>query len=170
MSPTSRPKLLYRLSGLVSSISIACFIVFGFYATTLIDLSFSSGLETFSGPRAYPRLILSAMMILVCALIASSLVEGFRDKDVESKNGLQGLGRVFIAAIALLFALIYFETLGFILTIPALFVIVAILSGAPNIWTTIFASIILCGLCLMIMRFGLNTILPEGLIGIDSLI
>ena len=45
-------------------------ILFGLYQTSQIDLAFSSDLETFSGPRAYPGLILSALLVLSLSIAA----------------------------------------------------------------------------------------------------
>ena len=57
-----------RRREMAGAIAMMAIVVFYFYLTTLIDLAFSSELETITGPRAYPRIILTIMGAL-CALL-----------------------------------------------------------------------------------------------------
>ena len=47
-------------------------VILGLYLTSQIDLAFSSDLETFSGPRAYPGLILSIMLLLFVGTVGEA--------------------------------------------------------------------------------------------------
>ena len=61
---------------LAPELALLAFVMAAFAATSRIDLSLSSSLETFTGPRAYPRLLLAVMAALLVALLASNLLSG----------------------------------------------------------------------------------------------
>ncbi|MDA8584822.1 tripartite tricarboxylate transporter TctB family protein [Rhodobacteraceae bacterium] len=146
-------------------------IALGLYFTSRIDLAFSSDLETFSGPRAYPRLILLILLALILIPAVGQLRAVMRAND-------RGFGfepffdnrAVLSAALfaALLIFVLSFEPVGYILTVVPLLVVVAMLCGATSLTRALMVSIGLTALCLLIFRYGLSTVLPEGILGIDA--
>ena len=140
-------------------------VLWGLVLTRRIDLAFSSDLETFSGPRAYPGLILGVML----GLLAATMLQLMRKQD-------GGTSYVFGAhtwrAIGLFAALsvfvLAFEAVGYILTMVPLLVLVAHLCGARSVVLSVIASLCLTAVCLVIFRYGLATVLPEGVFGIDA--
>ena len=146
-------------------------ILFGLFQTSRIDLTFSSDLETFSGPRAYPGLILSVLLVLN-VLIAVSQVRGrFRDNGHNHKHEpLFDKRAIWSAALfaSLLVFVLAFESIGYILTMVPLLTLVGMLCGAQSVLRSFIVSICLASVCLVIFRYGLATVLPEGALGVDT--
>jgi len=69
---------------------------------------------------------------------------------------------------ALTVFVLLFERVGYILTMIPLLVLVAHLCGARSWVISTVVSLCLTALCLVIFRYGLATVLPEGLFGIDA--
>ena len=161
-----------RIELAVTGILVAC-ILMGLYLTSKINLAFSSELETFSGPRAYPRLILAIILVL-CLMQAVNQVRGLLRRSQtqipkELLLGKRALWSVALMAVLFLFVLA-FETVGYILTMTPLLILVAFLCGAQRFVSVALVAIVLAAACLMIFRYGLSTVLPEGLLGIDAVI
>ena len=150
---------------LIVTLLLIAAVLWGFFLTSRIDLAFSSELETFSGPRAYPGFILGVMLVLLVGT-ALHLVRGPRDTGafVFSASTWRAVG---LFAALTVFVLL-FEQVGYILTMVPLLVLVAHLCGARSLGFSIVASLSLTAACLVIFRYGLATVLPEGLFGIDA--
>lgn len=146
-------------------------ILIGLYLTSRIDLAFSSDLETFSGPRAYPRLIL-LILLVISLVIAGNQLQAIR-LDQNKDNGQEAFfdkRQILSAAlfVALLLFVLAFESIGYILTMVPLLTVVALLCGSKSVARSLVVSICLTALCLVIFRYGLSTVLPEGIFGIDA--
>ena len=106
-------------------------ILIGFYLTSRIDLAFSSDLETFSGPRAYPGMILAVML-------AFNLVTLFQNRKIAPFGAMSQTSNPRTSqAMALFAVLVLFcfvlEPVGYILTMIPLLIIVARHSGARQV-------------------------------------
>ena len=155
---------------LFSAVAIAVLVFIGFYETSQIDLTLSSELETFTGPRAYPRIILSGMLFLVCIQLGKIWIG--RTKKTVTSNTLPihpRLTKVFLAFSTLTLFTALFEPLGYLITMVPLLTMVGYLNGADSFTRTVTFSIFASVICLVIFRYGLNIVLPEGLIGIDQI-
>lgn len=152
------------VAGLVFTVLIALALVM----TSRIDLAFSSDLETFSGPRAYPGIILGVMLALNLAVVAQQLlrIRSGETGGVEPvlTGGMRLAAAVFAALVAFLLA---FEPVGYILTMVPLLFVAALLNGARSPVAAAVVAVALSAVCLVIFRYGLNTVLPEGVLGID---
>ena len=140
--------------------------LWGLFLTRRIDLAFSSELETFSGPRAYPGLILGVMLALLAGTVAQALRRSATEAPVFGAATWRAAG-LFAALSAFVLT---FERVGYILTMVPLLVLVAHLCGARKLWVSLGAALCLTALCLVIFRYGLATVLPEGLFGIDAVL
>ena len=142
-------------------------ILVGFYLTNRIDLTFSSDLETFSGPRAYPGMILGAMLVF-------NLITVFPSRSAAQPKATAHASRprtwhaIALFAVLVLFCLVL-EPVGYILTMIPLLIVAARLNGAKSWPVTVLVSILLALTCLVIFRYALDTVLPEGLLGIDGI-
>ena len=150
---------------LIVTLLLIVAVLWGFFLTSRIDLAFSSDLETFSGPRAYPGLILGVMLVLLGGT-ALHLVRWPQDTEafVFSASTWRAVG---LFAALTVFVLL-FERVGYILTMVPLLVLVARLCGARSWVINTVAALCLTAVCLVIFRYGLATVLPEGLFGIDA--
>lgn len=167
-----------RSTEFASTFVLFALILLGFYLSSLIDLSLSSDLATFTGPRAYPRFILGVMLFLILVQVTQIIYKIYKEKNIEpnsaSNIATSGTSRrqylkVLFALIALTIFSFFFETLGYIVTIPLLMIAVAALNGSNRLFPNILFSTIAAMVCLVIFRYGLNTVLPEGILGIDQL-
>lgn len=159
-----------RRTDIISAISILALVFIGFYQTSLIDLTLSSELEKFTGPRAYPRIILSGMLFLV--FIQLGMIWIARNKEVAADIAPPvhpRLTKVFLSLLTLTLFTAAFEPLGYIITMIPLLVIIGYLNGANNPWKIIVFAVVASATCLVVFRYGLNTVLPEGLLGIDQI-
>ncbi len=157
---------------LVSSLAVLALIVVGFWLTTTIDLSFTSDLETFSGPRAYPRLLLSLALVFNLIIIGRAwlgLRAGGAGHQAEAPL-VSGRLKAVAAAVALGLFVLLLEPVGYILTMLPLLVVLSLLFGARRPAVVVGVSLALMLVCLIAFRFGLNTVLPEGAFGIDMLV
>lgn len=155
----------------IAALALLAFILAGLYLSSAIDLSFNSEFETFTGPRGYPGTILGLMGFLLFAL-AIQTIAGRKDRD-DQEVAAEPTGRLkkvaaMVVGLGLFTAL--FEPIGYLLTIPPLLVFAAYLNGARSITANIIFCISAVFLCLAIFRYGLNTVLPEGLLGIDQIL
>lgn len=156
---------------LAVSVGFIVAILFGLYQTSRIDLAFSSDLETFSGPRAYPGLILSILLVLFVSIAAGQFRRVLSDTGIDSGQ-VAFLGNRILWSAALMASLcvfvLSFESIGYILTMVPLLTFVGLLCGARSVLRSIVVSVCLAAVCLMIFRYGLATVLPEGILGIDT--
>ncbi|MBT0958954.1 tripartite tricarboxylate transporter TctB family protein [Alphaproteobacteria bacterium KMM 3653] len=133
--------------------------------TFKIDTTFSSDLETLTGPRAYPRLILSVMAVLAALLL-------FRSTKLPKLSEADGLGNMVVVGLAIGLCVVFvalFEPLGYIIAMPPLVFSTGLLFGKRKpLQVSLYAAVI-SGLVLFALRYGLNTVLPEGLLGVDGL-
>ena len=146
-------------------------IIVGLFLTSRIDLSFSSSLETFSGPRAYPGMILSVLLMLNLIVAASQLrgADWQSSQETEREPFLDKRATWSAALfLSLLAFVLTFEGIGYILTMIPLLTLVGWLCGARNLLLVFIVAVGLSGVCLVIFRYGLATVLPEGVLGIDS--
>ncbi len=156
---------------LAIAIAFVGWIVVGLFFTSRIDLAFSSDLETFSGPRAYPGLILCIMLMLFGVIGAIQLREVLRDTESGFEyESFFSKRSVWSAAlfVALFVFVLTFESVGYILTMVPLLTVVALLCGAKNALRAFIVAVCLTVVCLVIFRYGLSTVLPEGIFGIDA--
>ncbi len=156
---------------LLSALVMSMLILYGFYLTSLIDLTLSSELETFTGPRAYPRIILAGMFVLALMLVGKAWANR-QDDEIDSGPVEPFHPRLTKVAMALLILVIFaalFEPLGYLLTLVPLLMAIGYLNGADNLARNATYSILSMATCLVIFRYGLNTVLPEGLLGIDQI-
>jgi len=147
-------------------------ILLGLFLTSRIDLAFSSDLETFSGPRAYPGLILSVLLALIVLVGANQIRKLVRNSDQGSEHEPFFDRRAILSAslfASLVVFVLTFERIGYILTMVPLLILVALLCGARSAPRVVLAAVGFAAVCLVIFRYGLATILPEGLLGIDAL-
>lgn len=141
----------------------------GFYLTTLIDLTLSSDLETFTGPRAYPRILLAGMLLLALVQLAKLWVS--RDQEALQEFAAPihpRLTKVLLALLVLAVFATVFEPLGYLITLAPLLIAIGYLNGADSFLKNVLFSIFASAICLVVFRYGLNTVLPEGLLGIDQ--
>lgn len=154
---------------LAITLAFMSLILLALYFTSQIDLAFSSDLETFSGPRAYPGLILGVLLFLNFG-VAVSQIRGVRDElraTTEPFFSERSKWAGVLFALLLIFVLT-FEPVGYILTMVPLLIGVAFLCGAQRpVWAVIVA-VGLTAVCLVTFRYGLSTVLPEGVFGIDA--
>jgi hypothetical protein len=148
-------------------------ILVGLYLTSRIDLAFSSDLETFSGPRAYPGTILSILLLFNLMIVVSQVRSVVRNTDLRPDRQ-RSLPTSFVQAAGLFVALVAFvlafEPVGYILTMVPLLTISARLCGARSTINAFVVSMGLAAICLIVFRYGLATVLPEGVFGIDMLL
>lgn len=166
-----------RRSELKGALVFLALIVAGFAWTGRIDLTFSSELETVTGPRGYPRMVLSFMLLFNLAVILRALVDrrepspdgavpADRGGEVRSSGRTLATGAVFAALVVFV---VLFERLGYLLTMFPLLLFTAVLAGARSRARAAVISLALTMLCLVVFRYGLSTVLPEGVLGIDML-
>jgi hypothetical protein len=136
-----------------------------FYLTSLIDLAFSSDLEKFTGPRAYPRIILGAMSLIGLLLLCQAWISPKDRLEKTSWSNLRLVG--FALTLITLFASL-FEPLGYLLTVPPLVFVAALLNRAENLKAALLVAIAASLTLLIVFRYGLNTVLPEGIFAIDQ--
>lgn len=159
-----------RQTDSISAVSILALVLFLFYQTSLIDLTLSSELETFTGPRAYPRILLSGMLFLVLLQLGRTWIGRARETAVDKTLPIHPrLTKVFLALLTLAMFTAVFEPLGYLITIVPLLIIVGYLNGADSLSRTVTFSVVASAICLVVFRYGLNTVLPEGLLGIDNI-
>lgn len=156
---------------LFSAVAMLAFVLFCFYLTTQIDLTFSSELETFTGPRAYPRIILSGMLFLTLIQLVKfwASAKARIDDEITPEPFHPRLTKVGFALLALCVFAALFEPLGYLLMMFPLLIAIGYLNGASSLARNALFSIIAILICLVVFRYGLNTVLPEGLIGIDQI-
>ncbi len=155
----------------VSSLVALALILGWLWLTVSIDLSFSSDLETFSGPRAYPRVLLGLALVFNLVILGRAWLQ-WRAAAGEPQDEVStpGRGKVVAAAAVLIAFVLLLEPAGYILTMLPLLIAVAWLFGARRPVIVIGVSLLLMLTCLVAFRFGLNTVLPEGIFAIDTLV
>ena len=75
-----------------------------------------------------------------------------------------------LAVAALLAFVLAFEPLGYLLTMVPLLMATAYLCGCRNGWRNLLVAVAASLVCLAALRYGLDTVLPEGVLGVDALI
>ncbi len=157
-----------RTRELVSAATILILVAFGYHLTGFIDLSFSSELERFTGPRAYPRMILAVMLVLSLLLLIRAYIFAPAMAD-EDATDTAGRGKVALAVLSIALFVAVFEWIGFIVCMPVLLFSIGMLHGARYPARVAVTALIAAAVCLVVFRYGLNTVLPEGLLGIDQI-
>ena len=155
---------------LVVACAFLVLILLGVQQTYRIDLAFSSDLETFSGPRAYPGLILGLMLVANLGVIASLL---FSRQPVERSDEplfTRGTVDAAIVLLALVVFVFTFEPLGYLVAMIPLLIVSSMMNGARNLLVAAIVSTLMALACLVIFRYVLNTVLPEGVLGIDMIL
>ena len=150
---------------LVSATALIAIVAFFFYLTSQIDLAFSSDLEKLTGPRAYPRIILGVMSIFGLLLLFQAWIA---PKDKLEKTSWGDLRAVVLALALIILFTSLFEPLGYLLTVPPLVFAAALLNRAQNLKAAVLVAITASLTLLIIFRYGLNTVLPEGVLAIDQ--
>ena len=161
------PKVELTITGLFLTATIIAMVL-----TSQIDLSFSSDLETFSGPRAYPGIILSLLLLLFLS-VGFGQLRSLSSVAEPNKHYQEFFSHRALYSLALMIGLaifaVFFESVGYILTTVPLLFVAAVLSGATRPMLALLVSVLLSAMCLVIFRYGLSTVLPEGLFGIDGI-
>lgn len=150
---------------IIGALCLSVFVLFFVWQTSKIDLAFSSELETLTGPRAYPRIILSVMGLLCAIQIAKAL----RLAPSANRGATPGTGPkvpLMVALVACFAAA--FEPVGYLLTAPVLVFFAARLYRANSLISSVLVALISAAVILVVFRYGLNTVLPEGILGIDQ--
>lgn len=161
----------FRRVDFLSAALLLTFVLYCFYLTTQIDLTLSSDLETFTGPRAYPRIILGGMLLLGLIQLGKSWInlKSHAGDEVPPEHFHPRLTKVCMALAALAVFAALFEPLGYLIVMSPLLVGIGYLNGASNFARNAVFSVVAMIVCLIVFRYGLNTILPEGLLGIDQI-
>ncbi len=158
-----------ELAGYLVILSVT---IFALLLSGTIDMDFASDLEVFAGPRRYPRIILSVILVLDLILIASALRRlsaGNRVRGAVADANWRGKGKAFAVFVALAAFVLLFKPVGYLLAMFPLLIFVALMNGARNIGRTVLVCSALILICLLVFRYGLNIVLPEGLVGIDMI-
>ncbi|MDB3936103.1 tripartite tricarboxylate transporter TctB family protein [Granulosicoccus sp.] len=159
-----------RKAEISKALTLLTLVIFGFYQTTTIDLTFSSELELFTGPRAYPRLLLCGMLLLVVIHLGNLVLRSDNAINSDVKVPMHPrLSKVILALFVLILFTSIFELLGYLLAIVPLIVTISFLNGANHIIKTCFFAVLISLICLIVFRYSLNTVLPEGVLGIDQI-
>lgn len=147
-----------------------CLVVVSLILTSRIDLAFSKDLISYAGPRAYPAIVLGTLLVMSCILLIQTVrnVLATREKErvVFDAGKAAKVATVFVAS--LVFAAT-FEPVGYLITVPAIMVIIAYVSGGRRFMAMLATSVVMAFLCLLVFRYGLNTVMPEGILGIDAI-
>ncbi len=159
---------------LIAAAAIFLVICAGLFFTWQIDLSFTSDLETFSGPRAYPGLILGIMLVFNLAALGQAAWRLSREAPAISTQQVQtephGKIKAATAEISLILFVVAFEHLGYILSMWPLLIAMSCLFGARRPLPIIAVTFLMMITCLLLVRYGLNTVLPEGIFSIDMIL
>lgn len=169
--------MLNRKIEIAVALVFATLILFGFYLTSQIDLAFSIDLEQVSGPRAYPGIIFASMLFFNVLLLAQQCLK-LRKRRSEAGGAAASDEPLFAPAaikvvwvlLALIVFVLTYERLGYLLTMLPLMLVVAKMNGAEKNTTAVLVCAALYILCLVVFRYGLDTVLPEGLLGIDMVL
>ena len=89
-------------------------------------------------------------------------------KDKLEKTSWNDLRAVGLALALIILFVSLFEPLGYLLTVPPLVFAAAVLNRAKNLKTALLVAITASLSLLIIFRYGLNTVLPEGIFAIDQ--
>ena len=158
-----------RKADFIGALALLALVVFGLYQTSLIDLALSSELETFTGPRAYPRFLLYVMLFLVVIQLGKLWFHRGTAVAESSSPMHPRLTKVLLGLLLLILFTAVFESLGYLVTIIPLLIAIGYLNGADNIYVTCIFAFFVSVVCLVVFRYGLNTVLPEGVFGIDQI-
>ena len=161
--------LYWELSGQLILLAMA---VGALILSAQINMEFASELEIFAGPRRYPRIILIIFILMNLILIASTLFNAKklnRATEPPTAAPVNGKLRAFAVLIALIAFVIALEHIGYLILTAPLLVFVALMNGARKSISTIAVCVVLTISCLLIFRYGLNIVLPEGILGIDGI-
>ena len=88
-------------------------------------------------------------------------------KETSEETGEKSLVSVVLAILMLCIFASAFEPVGYIFTVPPLVFAAALLNRARNWKSAALTALISTACLLIIFRYGLNIVLPEGLLGID---
>ncbi|GAB5374131.1 MAG: hypothetical protein AcusKO_05930 [Acuticoccus sp.] len=146
-------------------------VVVALYLTSRIDLAFSKDLINFAGPRAYPAFVLGALLVMSCVLLVQTARKvrgegGGRARVAFDARKAASVVAVFAASVV--FAAT-FEPVGYLITVPAIMLFIAWVTGGRSLPKMLVTSVALAILCLIVFRYGLNTVMPEGILGIDAI-
>lgn len=164
-------KQSWELIGQVTLLGLA---IIAFAMTSQIDMQFASDLEIVAGPRRYPRIILTIFIVMNLILIASTLVKAKKGEAHQATEPAEnsvpaGKARAAAVFVCLVVFVLAFDSVGYlILTVPLL-MFVAWMNGARLSIQMVVVSVGLTITCLILFRYGLNIVLPEGLLGIDAI-
>lgn len=151
----------------ITALVIAAAALVGLILTSQIDLAFSSHLNALTGPRGYPGLILAGILVLALALAVRAPARQAAEEEPAQPGGRARAAGVYLALC--LFVLL-FEPLGYILAMPPLLVAVAMLGGARRWADAVAVAVLMAIICLLAFRYGLDTVLPEGILGVDMIL
>ena len=143
-----------------------------FVLSAQIDMEFASEMEIFAGPRRYPRIILAIFILMNVILVVSTLFKAktfSKQPDPSLSAPAAGKARALAVLIALIAFVVGLETIGYLILTAPLLIFVAMMNGARLSVPTVAVCFGLTISCLLIFRYGLNVVLPEGILGIDRI-
>jgi len=159
---------------LFGQLTLLILAIAAFVLSAQIDMEFASDLEIIGGPRRYPRIILAVFILMNVILIVSTVLKTGSKSELAkpaSVNASTLDGKVRAAAVFLLLIVfvIAFEFVGYLILTGPLLIFVAMMNGARLSVRMVAVCVILTVTCLFVFRYGLNIVLPEGLLGIDGI-
>jgi hypothetical protein len=166
MVPSARRDLIG--AGLLLAVILAALWVSG-----SIDVAQFGVNERLSGPRGYPRALLLVGLALAVALVVVTLRRARRHRDADAHDGDVSISEP-ARPLALLAGLVVFslalETAGYLIAMSLLLVYGARIYGARSWWQTLAAASGFTLASIVLFRYGLDTVLPEGWLGIDAVL
>jgi hypothetical protein len=142
----------------------------GLLALTLqLDVDLQRNVGGAIGPEAYPGLLAAAILLLALLLLwqaARGRVEADPDASMDATPaGRAGYQRVVLALALLCGFTLLLEPLGFLIAMPLMLVLLMRLTGDRRWWLTLPAALLMTLLLYGFFRYGMNLVLPEGLLG-----
>lgn len=157
---------------LIGAGAVLALILAALWVSGSIDIAQFGVTERLSGSRGYPRVLLLAGLGLGIALVVVSV------QAMRRPGGDEGAAEFSVAEparpFALLIGLVVFalalDTAGYLIAMSVLLVFCARLYGAQRWWQAVAAALAFTLASIVLFRFGLDTMLPEGWLGIDALL
>ncbi len=156
---------------LIGAGAILALILAALWVSGSIDIAQFGVTERLSGPRGYPRALLLAGLALGIALVVVTLQATRRHgNDSPADFSIAEPGRPFALLVGLVGFALALDTVGYLIAMIVLLVFCARLYGARRWWQAIAAAIVFTLGSIVLFRFGLDTVLPEGWLGIDAML
>jgi hypothetical protein len=136
----------------------------GLLAMTLrLDVDLQRNVGGAIGPDAYPGLL--AVAIVALALVLLWQARRPQPEPAAEPADRAGWRRVGLALALLCGFTLLLEPLGFLIAMPLMLVLLMRLTGDRRWWLTLPAALLMTLLLYGFFRYGMNLVLPEGLLG-----